>query len=149
MASEYKSKHGLVSKSPYELFMAFADMSNFKRMLPQDKQDAVTADYDTLTATYNGMSLGVKVYERTPYSKIELVDYGAPFGFYARLHFDPVSDRSGATDFHIEFSADFNMVTRMLIGGKVQNLLDKIVDGLVDASEGKMPEGFDPSQFGL
>ena len=25
--------------------------------------------------------------------------------------------------------------------------LDKVVDGLVDASNGKMPEGFDPSQF--
>ena len=149
MASEYKSKHGIVSKSPYELFMAFSDMSNFKRMLPPDKQDSVIADYDTLTATYNGMSMGVKVYQRVPYSRIELVDYGAPFGFYARFHFDPVSDRPGATDFYIELSADLNMVTKMFIGGKIQGVLDKIVDGLADASEGKMPEGFDPSQFGL
>ena len=30
---------------------------------------------------------------------------------------------------------------------KIKDGLNKIVDGLVDASNGKMPEGFDPSQF--
>ena len=34
-------------------------------------------------------------------------------------------------------------------GGKIKSGLDKVVDGLVDVSNGKMPEGFDPSQFKL
>ena len=37
--------------------------------------------------------------------------------------------------------------SKMLLGSKIKDGLNKIVDGLVDASNGKMPEGFDPSQF--
>jgi hypothetical protein len=38
---------------------------------------------------------------------------------------------------------------KMMLGGKLKDVLDKIVDGLVDVSNGKMPEGFDPSQYGM
>ena len=38
---------------------------------------------------------------------------------------------------------------KMMIGGKIKDGLDKIVDGIVDASNGKMPEGFDPSKFNV
>ncbi len=38
---------------------------------------------------------------------------------------------------------------KMMLGGKLKDALNKVVDGLVDVSNGKMPEGFDPSQFGL
>jgi hypothetical protein len=30
---------------------------------------------------------------------------------------------------------------KMMLSGKIQEALDKVVDGLVDASNGKMPEG--------
>ena len=36
---------------------------------------------------------------------------------------------------------------KMMLSGKVKEALDKVVDGLVDASNGKMPEGFDPKQW--
>ena len=32
---------------------------------------------------------------------------------------------------------------------KLQEALDKVVTSLADASEGKMPEGFDPSEYGF
>ena len=38
---------------------------------------------------------------------------------------------------------------KMMLGSKLQQALDKVVDSLVDVSEGRMPEGFDPSQFGM
>ena len=38
---------------------------------------------------------------------------------------------------------------KMMLGSKLQQALDQVVDSLVAASEGRMPEGFDPSQFGL
>ena len=46
MAVEIKSKKAVVSKAPYELYMAFSDMRNFVNMLPEDKRKDVTADYD-------------------------------------------------------------------------------------------------------
>ena len=140
-----ESKHGIVSRQPYELYMSFTDLQNFQRMLPEDKKGMVTADYDTLTATVQGFNVGVKVHQRVPYSRIELVDYGAPFAFHVVLHFDPAKEDPYKTDFWISVEADLNLMMKMMLSGKVKEALDKVVDGLVDASNGKMPEGIDPS----
>ena len=145
--TEIESKHGTVSRQPYELYMSFVDMRNFLMMLPEDKRQAVQADYDTLTATVQGFNIGVKVHERVPYSRIELVDYGAPFAFHIELHFDASPSEPYKTDFWIKLEADLNLMMKMMLGSKIKDGLNKIVDGLVDASNGKMPEGFDPSQF--
>jgi len=121
------------------------DLSNFKRMLPQDKQDMLQADYDTLTATVQGFNIGIKVHNRQPYSLIELVDYGAPFAFHIEIHFDPAANDPYKTDFWIKAEADLNLMMKMMLGGKIKDALDKIVDGLVNASNGIFPEGFDAS----
>ena len=140
-----ESKHGIVSRQPYELYMSFTDLQNFQRMLPEDKKGMVTADYDTLTATVQGFNVGVKVHQRVPYSRIELVDYGAPFAFHVVLHFEPAKEDPYKTDFWISVEADLNLMMKMMLSGKVKEALDKVVDGLVDASNGIMPEGIDPS----
>lgn len=144
-----ESKHGIVSRQPHEMFMSFTDLGNFKRMLPADKQDMVQADFDTLTATVQGFNIGVKVHERVPYSRIELVDYGAPLAFHIVLYFDAAAEDPYKTDFHIFAEADLNIMMKMMLGGKIKEALDKMVDSIVDASNGKMPEGFDPSSFGV
>jgi len=145
--TEYKSKTGTVSRPRHELYMAFTDLSNFKRMLPEDKQAAINADFDTLSADFQGMSFGVKVHQRVPYSKIELVDWGAPLAFHATLFFDEAMSSPLKTDFHIELEAELNFMLKMVAGPKIKSALDKIVDSLVDISEGRMPEGMDPSVF--
>ena len=83
---------------------------------------------------------------RTPYSKIEYADDGAPFHFSLKLHFAPAQDPY-KTDFHIEMNADLNFMMKTILGSKLQQGLDKVVDALVDMSEGRMPEGFDPSSM--
>ena len=145
--TEFESKHGTVSRQPYELYMSMTDLENFKRMLPQDKQDMMTADYDTLTVSVQGFNIGVKVHNRVPYSLIELVDYGAPFAFHVELHFDPSQLDPYKTDFWIKAEADLNLMMKMMLGGKIKDAMDKIVDGLVDASNGIMPPGFDPNSW--
>ena len=146
MTSNYESKKGLVSRPPYELYMMFTDLRNFTQMLPEDKRAGVTADFDTLQASLQGVSIGVKVYERQPYTKIVLVDYGAPLAFQIVLHFDP-TPTPGQTQFYIEVSAELNVMLKMVVGSKIKGALDKVVDSLVDISNGKMPEGVDLSQF--
>jgi len=125
--------------------MAFVDMRNFVNMLPEDKKAGVTADYDTISATVQGMNIGVKVTRREPYSYIELQDNGAPLKFVVELHFDITEDPS-KTDFYIVASAELNFMMKMMIGKKVEEALDKVVDGLVAVSEGRMPEGM-PEDF--
>ena len=36
---------------------------------------------------------------------------------------------------------------KMMLGSKIQEGLDKIVDGLVAVSEGRIPEGVDPEML--
>lgn len=142
-----ESKHGTVSRQAYELYMSFTDMQNFQRMLPEDKKDMITATYDTLQAQVQGFNIGVKVHQRVPYSRIELVDYGAPFAFHIVLHFEPAMENPYNTDFWINVEADLNLMMKMMLSGKIKEALDKLVDGIVDASNGKMPEGVDLSQW--
>ena len=146
MAVEIKSKRAVVSKAPYELYMGFTDMRNFIQLLPEDKKEGVVADYDSLKATVQGFTIGVKIIDRTPYSKIEFADDGAPFSFRLTMHFDPSTDPY-KTDFQIALDADLNFMMKTLLGSKLQDALDKIVDGLVAVSEGRMPEGIDPSMY--
>ena len=146
MAVEIKSKRAVVSKAPYQLYMAFVDMRNFVHFLPEDKKEGVTADYDSIHATVQGFPIGIKVADRVPYSRLEFQDDGAPFPFKVSMHFDAASDPY-KTDFQIVVDAELNFMMKTLLGSKLKDGLDKVVDGLVDMSEGRMPEGFDPSMY--
>ena len=146
MAVEIKSKRAVVSKAPYQLYMAFVDMRNFVHFLPEDKKADVTADYDSIHAVVQGFNLGVRVSDRVPYSKIEFADDGAPFSFRMKMIFDAASDPY-KTDFQIILDADLNFMMKTILGSKLQQALDKVVDGLVAMSEGRMPDGIDPSMY--
>ena len=146
MSVKIKSKTAVVSKAPYELYMVFTDMSNFVRFLPEEKKADVTADFDSLHATVQGFSIGVRITDRVPYSRIDFADDGAPFKFVLSMHFDASSDPY-KTDFQIVLDAELNFMMKTLLGSKLQDALDKVVDGLVAVSEGRMPEGIDPSLY--
>ena len=139
MTVHYSSKHGLVSKSPEELYMAFCDMRNFSRMVPGQVQADIKADFDTLSVTAQGFTISVRVDDRVPYSLIRIGSAESPVEFVAVLHFDR-PDIPGKTDFSIELDANLNFMMKTLLGKKVQTALDKAVDTLVDVSEGRMPQ---------
>ena len=140
MTAHYTSKHGQVSKRPEELFMAFTDMRNFAQMVPQDKVKAeITADFDNLTATVQGFRIGVRVDERQPYRLIRIGSSESPVEFVGVLHFEP-STLPGRTDFWIDLDANLNFMMKTMLGSKLQQVIDKMVDSLVDASEGRMPQ---------
>lgn len=140
MTAHYTSKHGQVAKRPEELYMAFTDLRNFARMIPAGKVKAdIQADFDYLSAEVQGFRIGVRVDERQPYRLIRLGSSESPVEFVAALHFEP-SDMIGRTDFWIELDANLNFMMKTMLGSKVQNAIDKMVDGLVAASEGRMPD---------
>ena len=147
MAVEIQSKKGIVSKAPYELYMMFVDMRNFVNFLPEDKRKGVTADYDTIHAEVQGFNIGLKVVERVPYSRIVFQDDGAPFGFEIVLFFNPAPEDPYKTEFQIILEAELNFMMKTLLGGKLKEGLDKVVDAMVAMSEGRVPEGIDPSMM--
>lgn len=144
----YSSKKGTVAKPPYELYMALTDLRNIANMIPEDKKEGVTADCDSIHAKVQGFDIGVRIIERTPYSRIVLKDDCAPFSFTVRFYFEPAVSTS-QTVFSIDVDADLNFMMKTLLGSKIKNALDRIVDGLADASNGRMPSGFDASKFGF
>ncbi len=141
------SKHRTVAKAPYMLYMPFADMRNFVNMLPQDKKAGITADYDSISASVQGFRIGARIEERIPYSKIIYKDDGAPFKFTVEICFDAAGGDPDSTDFHINIDADLNYLMKIMIGSKIRDAIDKVVDSVADLAEGKMPEGIDPSMF--
>lgn len=146
MGVQIKSKRAVVSKAPYELYMVFTDMSNFVRFLPEERKADVTADYDSLHATVQGFNIGVRISSRTPYSRIDFADDGAPFKFTLSMHFEQASDPY-KTDYQICLDADLNFMMKTLLGSKLQDALDKVVDAIAAMSEGRVPEGIDPSMY--
>lgn len=141
------SKHRSVARAPYMLYMPFSDMRNFVAMLPEDKRQGVEADYDSIRGTVQGFSVGVRVEERRPYSRIVYKDDGAPFQFTINICFDADGGNPDSTDFHIDIEADLNFMMKMLLGNKFQDAVDKMVDAVADMAMGKMPEGIDPSMY--
>lgn len=132
MKTEIKSKHATVSRPPYMLYMAFVDMRNFSQFLPEDKRNEVQleADYDSVHAVVQGFNVGVKVVERIPYSRIDFADDGAPFNFAVSMHFDAVPGDPEKTDFSVEVHAELNMMMKMMLSSRIQEALDKMVDGM-------------------
>lgn len=147
MATEYKSKHGIVSRPQCDIYMNFVDCRNFVAMLPEDKREGVTADFDSLNATVQGFKIGVRIVRRDPYKLVVFEDDGAPFHFGVSLYFEEVPGEPSKTDFHIDVEADLNLMMKMMLGSKIKSGLDKIVDSLVAVSEGRMPEGVDESML--
>ena len=141
------SKHRSVARAPYMLYMPFSDMRNFVAMLPEDKRQGVEADYDSIRGTVQGFSVGVRVEERRPYSRIVYKDDGAPFQFTINICFDADGGNPDSTDFHIDIEADLNFMMKTLLGNKFQDAVDKMVDAVADMAMGKMPEGIDPSMY--
>lgn len=141
------SKHRSVARAPYMLYMPFSDLRNFVAMLPEDKRQGVEADYDSIRGTVQGFSVGVRVEERRPYSRIVYKDDGAPFQFTINICFDADGGNPDSTDFHVDIEADLNFMMKMLLGNKLQDAVDKMVDAVADMAMGKMPEGIDPSMY--
>lgn len=141
MTAHYESKHGQVLRSKEELFMAFTDMRNFTRMVPDQVQSQVSldADFDNLWATVQNFKIGVRIDERIPYTLIRLISTDSPVEFVGALHFEQ-SALPGRTEFFIVLDANLNFMMRTMLGKKIQEALDKLVQGLVDVSEGKMPD---------
>lgn len=127
--AHYESKHGQLSRSPEELYMGFTDMRNIAAFVPAQYKDSVTADYDTVSVSARGFNISIRISDRQPYSLIRFADVEAPFHFYITLHFDH-SSVPGKTDFSIEADADLNLMMKAMLGGKISEALDKIIDAM-------------------
>ena len=144
MSAHFESKHGSVAIPAEQLYMSFTDLRTLAQSIPEQYRGSVEADFDTLRANIKGMNLVVRVAERRPYSLIRLEDVEAPFHFSISAHFE--AETPGSTDFWLETDAELNVVLKAMLGSRLKDALDRIVDTLVALSLGKQPQF--PSDLG-
>lgn len=139
MAEEITGKTIVINKPAYALYSAFSDLRNIAAAVPEEQRGKIVAEQDTLSTSVKGLNVGIKVHERTPFSKIDFQDYGqSPFPFLFTMYMDPANDNS--TYFHIELRAELNTMMKLMIGGKLREFVDKVTDQIALAASGKMPE---------
>lgn len=116
------------------LYHIFTDLSNFTKNLPPDiasKAD-ISSTPDTLIAKVQGFEIGMKVSERTPFSTIRyssLETSPLPFSFTIKL--DNIAP--GVTDFQLIMDSELSGMLKMMVGGKLQEVVDKVTDQIESA----------------
>ena len=122
-----------------KVFASFSDLSNFTKSLPEDKRDQVTATPDTLVATVQGLQLGIRVVERTPFEVIRLEQYGAtplfPFTIWIRLK--DLAD--GKSSLQLEFHAELNLMFKMMLEPKLKEGIVKITEQIAAGINREVP----------
>ena len=122
----------LLKRPPMVLFGLFGDLSLLVQNVPEEYGGKITADRDSVRIEYKGISLGFVVARREPFSLVELKDDGKSFlNFSVTFHMDPVGLDS--TLFHIELAAELNFMMKMMLGNKLQEMVDSITDQIEKA----------------
>lgn len=120
-------KEVLLKRPPMALFGMFTDLSLLVNNLPEEYAGKIKADKDSIHIEYKGINLGIVVEKREPFSLVVLKDDGKSFmPFTVEFHMEPVGLDS--TLFHIELGAELNFMMKMMIGNKLQEMVDNITD---------------------
>lgn len=142
MLEEKKGKTVVINKPAYAIYTAFADLRNITAALPEQYRDKVTADQDSITGQVQGFTIGVKVNNRTPFSRVDFEGCGqTPFPFLLSFFTEAADDNT--TYFHIELRAELNAFMKMMFGKKMEELVDKLTDGISAAASGQVPDNFE------
>lgn len=148
-SSKIKGKAVTIGVPAHALYTAFADMRHFVERLPEEKKQGITATSDTIEGEVQGLRMGAAISERIPFSCIKIKEHGqTPFQFEVSLFFDAADVQK--TMFHMEVDAELPFMVKMLIGNKLQDMVDKITEQLALASEGKIsPEDLKMDPFNM
>lgn len=130
-----------IKQPAHLLFGAFSDLRNFVARLPEDKKEGITVTEDTIEGSIKGITLGAAVAQRLPFSLIRITDYSADgskpiFPFEVTIHFNAKDEQT--TEFHIELDAGLSGIMKIMIGGKLQDAVDRITEQIAMAAEGRL-----------
>jgi len=111
------------------LYSLFTDLTNFTRNIPADMMDKadLKATPDTLLAKVQGFEIGMKICERTPFTRIRYEQHGSspiPFTFTVLLN----DLGTGTSDFQLIMDSKLSGIFKMMLGGKLQQIVDKVTD---------------------
>ena len=131
---KYESKQQQILKPASRIFPF---ISRFDMLTPalEGKVDEWSATEDTCSFKVKGFTVALRIVERVENKHIKISadneQGGLPvdFSFWIQLH--EVSDAD--TRMRMVLHADLNMMMRMMLGSKLQEGLDKAIEGLATA----------------
>jgi hypothetical protein len=147
------SKTVLIDRQPVVLYSALGDLSALVKNMPEDKRATITATEDSISANMQGFNFGMRVVDREPFSRVTFCQMdGTPIDFRIDACFDSVDDPSRPdadckTNFHLELEAQLGGMLKMMLGSKLQGVLDKLTDTIAAAAEGRTTDISSMSSF--
>ncbi len=129
---KFEGKEVVVGSPSYVLFSSFSDLRNFMSRIPSEYRDKVVVTEDSVSGSYGGMDLGLKIVEKSPNSRIVMKSQGGfPLDFSLVLDFKEVSSSQTAVKVSIE--SEMNFMVKAMFGKKIKEMVDKISSGLEDS----------------
>lgn len=116
------------------LYSIFSDLTNFTNNLPPEilGNADVQSTPNTIVGKVQGFEVGLEVKSRKPFSKIEYTQYGAtPISFNLSVNLNNLSP--GTTDLQIILETELSGMYKIMLGSKLQEMVDKITDQLEQA----------------
>jgi len=137
--TEVKGRKVHINQPAERVFTAFSDLSNFVKNLPEEHRDKVRADTDTLTVQAQGLELGIRIVERTPFTTLRFEQHGAqtlfPFTFWIHVG----GEGENSSTLQLELHAELNMMMKMMLGSKLQEGMDKLTEQFAAGLNGQTP----------
>lgn len=129
---KYISKQVQIFRPDSVVFHTLSSFSNFTPILA-DKVEEWSATEDHCSFKAKGFKIGLRMEERTPNSVIKVVgdDNGTPFPFTFLIQLKNISE--GESRMRIVLDVELNTMMKMMIGGKLQDAVDKIADQIASA----------------
>lgn len=125
----FESKEVTINSPDYALFASFSDLRNLASRLPEEYREKVRISEDLIEGEYNGMSMGMRVVEKTPYTRIVLQGEGQlPLNFSLVFSFRSIS--AAQTALKISIEAEMNFMLKAMLGKKIREGLDKLTQSL-------------------
>lgn len=122
--AEYKSKTVTVSVPPMALYGRLTNLDGILAAVPKERSDSISVEGDSIRLEHSGFSIVIKITEKLPFSKVVYKGVETPFPFTITFLLDN-GEFLNQTSLAIVVDAELNFMMKTLLGGKIQEFLDK------------------------
>ncbi|MDO4758937.1 MAG: polyketide cyclase [Rikenellaceae bacterium] len=127
---EYISKQVQIMRPAEQIYQVISRFDNLTPAL-QGRVEDWQATEDSCSFKAKGFTVGLKMVERVEPKHVKITGDGVPidFAFWVQLHKVDETD----TRLRLVLHTELNMMMKMMIGSKLQQALDQVVDGIAGA----------------
>lgn len=142
---EYISQQHRINRPAEQIFTLVSRFDNLTPALAE-RVEEWTADADTCSFKAKGFTVKLRMSEKVAPKHVKIEgDGGVPMDFAFWIQLQSVSEYD--TRLRIVLHTDLNMMMKMMIGGKLQGVVDQIAEGVANAFNGIAPPDFDPANL--